>query len=106
MRLTRQGLVLPAVLLVACKPPDAPEVSAGVVTEADSMQCGSSAVLYVNHTANAKDLHVRASYDCIMEDTIRPGAARLYVVDAQNKVVPNQDVLIPPGPPHRGTFTV
>lgn len=106
MRLTWQVLALSTVVLAACDPPGGPPVSAGLVTEADSLQCGSSAVLYVNHTANAKDLHVHASYNCIMDDSIRPPAARLYVVDAQNKVVPGQDVQIPSGTPHRGTFTV
>lgn len=93
-------------MLAACAPEDNGDLAAGLVTEADSMRCGTRATLYTNHTAQAKDLHVRASYNCIEVDTLRPPSGRLVVLDAQGRVVQNQDVEIPAGTTHRGTFTV
>lgn len=98
--------VAAAVLAAACAPDDDQTRSGSLVTEADSLRCGRTAVLYSNHSVNAKDLHVRASSDCISDDSLNVRPARLVVLDGQNRVVQNQDVTIPQGTTHRGTFTV
>lgn len=95
--------------LAACAPEgDDGETAAGLVTEADSLRCGQNGVLYTNHTAKARDLHVRVRNDCteLTDDTMPPPPARLVVLDAQNRPVPGQDVSIPGGTTHRGTMSV
>lgn len=105
MRTLLPAIALHLTLLAACSPPGQQQ-AVGLVTESDSMTCGTTSTLYTNHTTNPKDLHVRASYNCIAEDSIHPPVGRLVVLDAQNKVVQNQDVQIPALTTHRGTFTV
>jgi hypothetical protein len=106
----KRGLLGIALLvaMAACGDKDDGQAAAGLVTEADSMVCGTTAVLYNNHTANPKDLHVRVKNNCVEDtmDTMPPPPARLVVLDAQGRPVPGQDISIPSGTTHRGTMTV
>lgn len=96
-----------AVAVVACQQgPAGGDTAAGLVTESDSMSCGTTSTIFTNHTANAKDLHVRSTWRCTMVDTIRPPYGRLVVFDAQGRVSQGQDVQLPYGETHRGSFTI
>lgn len=106
MRIMRTVAALGCVALAACAPENQGSAAGGLVTEADSLRCGATSTLYTNHTAAPKDLHVRVSYDCMSDDTLRPATGRLVVLDAQNRVVQNQDQALTAGTTHRGTFTV
>jgi hypothetical protein len=80
------------------------------VTETDVIQCGMSGTLLDNRTQGAYNVHVRVKNDCsaMIDDTLRPPAddAHLKVVDAQNRVVNGQDIVIPSRTTWRGTVTV
>jgi hypothetical protein len=106
MRLATALLLASSVLSAACGGAEG-DSAAATVTESDTTRCGSSAAIYNNHTQNPRDLHVRVRNGCMDIDTIQPARpARLRVLDAQNNVVGNQDVQIPPQTTHRGTFNV